>query len=76
MTYRLQFFSGINAEGEGVLDHHGYDGSMTVEAFDPKDLPAYAERMDCIFGPCVCVVTAKEAWGEHTRAYPFERTQG
>lgn len=66
-THRLQFFSGLEALGneDGA---HGYDGSMSVEAFDPADLPALAKRMDCIVGPCVCIVTAEDG---NPRAYPF-----
>lgn len=66
-TFKLQFFS-----GQGSLDEataHGYDGSMSVEHFDPKDLNEYCTRMDCIYGPVVVMVTSPEGY---MNAYAFD----
>lgn len=68
MTFKLQFFSGVEAYGN-ESGAHGYDGSMSVPNFDPADLQSYARAMDCIFGPCICIVSK----GADMRAYPFER---
>lgn len=62
---KLEFFSGSEALGneDGA---HGYDGSMSVEAFNPADLAEHIRRMDCVCGPVLVVATdangRKSAW--------------
>lgn len=70
MRYQLQFFSGQGCGDDN--GYHCYDGSMSVNTFDPADLNAYAARMDCIMGPCVCVVTSVDLG--YPRVYQFDRT--
>lgn len=74
MATRLQFFS-KPYELEG--DEYGYDGSMIVESFDKdRDLQEYAKRMDCIFGPALCIVTQIDYFGpgrDRVIAIQFER---
>jgi hypothetical protein len=65
MTFRIQFFS--RPSDDGALPEQaefGYDGSMTVENIAMHDLAEcvaeldqLAERMDCIYGEVMCIVT-------------------
>ena len=64
---KLQFFSGCASEdafNESSELERGYDGSMSVQTFDPADLPKLAERMDCICGVCVCIDTFPDYFGQ------------
>ena len=67
--YTIEFFSGAAGSDNGA---HGYDGSMRVPVahFDIADLVLYSDAMDCIYGPCVAIVTTPEGY---KNAYPFER---
>lgn len=58
---RLEFFSGA-ASPDNETGAHGYDGSMSVESFDPAAIMGYLRSMDCIYGPCVVVVTTPEGY--------------
>lgn len=49
----LQFFSGQDEANPNKMD---YDGRMTVHEFDASKLQEYAETMDCIYGPCICII--------------------
>ena len=68
--FKLEFFSGAESP-DNETRAHGYDGSMSVESFDARDLPRYLRSMDCIFGPVVVVVTSPEGY---KNAYPGHRT--
>ena len=68
---RLEFFSGIEALGNDT-GAHGYDGSMSVEAFDAAaDTVRLLQAMDCVYGPCLIVETTAEGY---KRSWPCDRS--
>jgi len=68
--FKLQFYSRPDLI-EGTNEAYGYDGSMTVETFDPADIQEYLDRMDCVFGPCIVIVAPTK--GHQHRAYHVTR---
>lgn len=77
MSYRLQFFSKpYDDNTSNVLQpvEYGYDGSMTVDNWSPDDIQEYLKRMDCIYGPCMVIVTTLHSLNTSPNAYTTYRT--
>ena len=77
MSYRLQFFSkSYDEDTSPVLQpvEYGYDGSMTIDNWSPDDIQGHLASMDCIYGPCMVIVTTLHSLKSSPIAYTTYRT--